>query len=175
VRAPGEVHHTGGRRMLLGEPDRSRSTRLDAACAALNAAGFEAIASPNIRQDVWTKLVGNVSFNPIAALTGYLMNQLCSDEAALAVIRPVMREAMAVSEAYGYAMPMTVEQRIDMARHLGAAKISMLQDLEQRRPLELAAIVGAVIELADLAAIPVPAMRIVNGLATARARALGIA
>jgi 2-dehydropantoate 2-reductase len=175
VRAPGEVHHTGGRRLLLGEPDRSRSARLEAVCAALNGAGFEALASANIRTDVWTKLVGNASFNPVAALTGYLMNQLCGDETVLAVIRPVMREAMAVSAGYGYPMPMTVEQRIDMARQLGAAKISMLQDLEQRRPLELAAIVGAVIELADLAGIAVPSMRIVHALATARARALGLA
>ncbi len=82
---------------------------------------------------------------------------------------------MAVSEHYGYPMPMTPDQRIDIARQLGAARISMLQDLEQRRPLELAAIVEAVIELADLAGIAVPTIRHVHALALARARALGIA
>ena len=175
VRAPGEVHHTGGRRLILGEPDHSLSARLHAVCAALNGAGFEAEASPNIRLAVWTKLVGNTSFNPIAALTGYLMNQLCTDETVQQVIHPVMQEAMAVSAAYGYPLPMTVEQRVAMAAKLGAAKISMLQDLEQRRPLELAAIVGAVLELADLANIPVPTMRVVNALTLARARSLGLA
>jgi len=175
VRAPGEVHHTGGRRLILGEPDNSLSARLDAVCAALNVAGFEAKASSNIRLDVWIKLLGNLSFNPVAALTGYLMNQICADEDVLDVIRAVMREGMAVSEHYGYRMPMTIEQRIDIARQLGAAKISMLQDLEQRRPLELAGVVGAVIELAERADIAVPVTRIVHALALARTRALGIA
>ncbi|MGE5336787.1 MAG: ketopantoate reductase family protein [Gemmatimonadota bacterium] len=175
VRAPGEAHHTGGRKLILGEPDNSRSARLDTVCGALNAAGFEAVASTRIRLDVWTKLLGNLSFNPVAALTGYLMNQICADEDVLDVIRAVMREGMAVSAHYGHPMQMTVEQRIGLARQLGAAKISMLQDLEQRRPLELAALVGAVIELADLAGIAVPATRIVHSLALARARALGIA
>ena len=175
VRAPGEVHHTGGRRLILGEPDNARSARLDTVCSALNGAGFEAVASTDIRLDVWTKLIGNLSFNPVAALTGYLMNQVCDDQEVLDVIRAVMREGMAVSAHYGHRMPMTVEERIDLARQLGAARISMLQDLEQRRPLELAAVVGAVIELADLAGIAVPATRIVHALTLARGRALGIA
>jgi len=175
VRAPGEVHHTGGRRLILGEPDHTLSVRLDAMCSALNVAGLEAQPSGNIRLDVWTKLLGNLSFNPVAALTGYLMNQICGDEDVLDVIRAVMQEGMAVSEHYGYRMPMTIEQRIDIARQLGAAKISMLQDLEQRRRLELAAVVGAVIELAELAGIAVPVTRIVHALTLARTRALGIA
>ena len=98
-------------------------------CAALDAAGFEAIRSTDIRLDVWTKLIGNLSFNPIAALTGYLMSEIVSDEDVLDVIRAMMREGMQVSEHYGVRIPMTVEQRIDLARQLGAAKISMLQDL----------------------------------------------
>jgi 2-dehydropantoate 2-reductase len=174
VRVPGEVHHTGGRRLILGEPDHSLSARLDAVCSALNVAGFEAKASGNIRLDVWIKLLGNLSFNPVAALTGYLMNQICADEDVLDVIRAMMQEGMAVSEHYGHRMPMTIEQRIDIARQLGAAKISMLQDLEQRRPLELAAVVGAVIELAERADIAVPVTRIVHALALARTRALGL-
>jgi 2-dehydropantoate 2-reductase len=103
------------------------------------------------------------------------MNQICADEDALGVIRAMMREGMAVSAHYGYPMPMTPDQRIDLAGQLGAAKISMLQDLEQRRPLELAPIVGSVIELADLAGLPVPTIRMVHALALARARALGLA
>jgi 2-dehydropantoate 2-reductase len=174
VRAPGSVHYTGGRRLLLGEPDRSQSVRLARVCEALRAAGFEAVASDDIRRDVWWKLIGNLSFNPVAALTGYLMNQLCSDEATLSVIRPVMLEGMAVAAAYGYPIEMTPDQRIDVARQLGAAKISMLQDLEQRRPLELDAIVGAVLELGQNKGIAMPATHIVHGLTIGRCRALGI-
>ena len=170
VRAPGEVHHTGGRRLILGEPDRSQSGRLHGICAALERAGFEAQASADIRLDVWVKLLGNLSFNPVAALTGYLMNEICADEAVLEVIRAMMVEGMAVSAHFGCPMPMTPDQRIDIARQLGAAKISMLQDLERGRPLELAAVVGSVIELAGLAGIPVPTIRMVHALTQARAR-----
>lgn len=174
VRAPGSVHYTGGRRLLLGEPDRSQSPRLARVCEALGAAGFDAVASADIRRDIWWKLIGNLSFNPVAALTGYLMDQLCSDEATLTVIRAVMLEGMAVSAAYGYPIAMTPDERIDVARQLGAAKISMLQDLEQRRPLELDAIVGAVLELGEARGIAMPATRLVHALTLARCRALGI-
>ena len=174
VRAPGEVHHTNGARIILGEPIGGISERLQRICAALDAAGLDAIRSSDIRLDVWTKLVGNLSFNPIAALTGYLMSEIVADEDVLDVIRAMMREGMQVSEHYGVRIPMTVEQRIDLARQLGAAKISMLQDLEQRRQLELDAIVGSVIELAECAAIAVPTIRHVHALTQARVRALGI-
>ena len=174
VRVPGEVHHTGGTRLILGEPDRSLSARLARVADAFDAAGFATARSPDIRLDVWVKLLGNLSFNPVAALTGYLMNQIVADDDVLGVIRALMLEGMAVSKHYGYVMPMTPDQRIDLARQLGAAKISMLQDLEQRRPLELAAIVGSVIELADRAGIAVPTIRHVHALTLARARALGI-
>ncbi|MEO8188110.1 MAG: 2-dehydropantoate 2-reductase, partial [Burkholderiaceae bacterium] len=156
VRAPAEVHHTNGTRIILGEPAGGTTARLQRVCAALDAAGFDAIRSTDIRLDVWTKLIGNLSFNPIAALTGYLMSEIVADEDVLDVIRAVMREGMQVSEHYGVRIPMTIEQRIDLARQLGAAKISMLQDLEQRRKLELDAIVGSVIELAERASIAVP-------------------
>jgi 2-dehydropantoate 2-reductase len=175
VRAPGEVHHTSGRRLIIGEPDRSMSVRLARVADALDAAGFATERSQDIRLAIWIKLLGNLSFNPVAALTGYLMNQIVADEDVLEVIRAMMREGMAVSRHYGYPMPMTPDQRIDIARQLGAARISMLQDLEQRRPLELAAIVEAVIELAGMAEIAVPTIRHVHALALARARALGIA
>jgi 2-dehydropantoate 2-reductase len=174
VRAPGEVHHTNGRRIILGEPAGGLTERLQRTCAALDGAGFEAIRSCDIRRDVWTKLIGNLSFNPIAALTGYLMSEIVADDDVLDVIRAMMREGMQVSEHYGVRISMTIEQRIDLARQLGAAKISMLQDLEQRRKLELDAIVGSVIELAERASIAVPTIRHVHALTQARVRALGI-
>lgn len=175
VRAPGEVHHTSGRRIAVGEPDRTMSARLAQVADALDAAGFDTERAPDIRMTMWVKLIGNVSFNPVAALTGYLMNQIIDDEGLLDVIRAVMREGMAVAAHYGYPIAMSIDDRIGLARQLGAARISMLQDLEQRRPLELAAIVEAVIELAELANIPVPTTRHLYALTQARAKALGIA
>jgi len=174
VRAPGEVHHTGGRRLILGELGNAPSERLHAVCDALDIAGFETVRSTDIRLDVWTKLIGNLSFNPIAALTGYLMNQIVGDEQVLDVIRAMMVEGMQVAERVGIHVGMTPDQRIDLARQLGAAKISMLQDLEQRRRMELGAIVASVIELAGHVGVDVPTVRHVHALAHARAKVLGI-
>jgi 2-dehydropantoate 2-reductase len=159
---------------ILGELDNASSDRLHAVCDALDIAGFETVRSTDIRLDVWTKLIGNLSFNPIAALTGYLMNQIVGDEQVLDVIRAMMVEGMQVAERVGIHVGMTPDQRIDLARQLGAAKISMLQDLEQRRRMELGAIVASVIELAGHVGVDVPTVRHVHALAHARARVLGI-
>jgi 2-dehydropantoate 2-reductase len=174
LRAPGQVQHSSGRRLILGELDNRPSGRLARIADALDAAGFEAVRSTDIRLDVWTKLIGNLSFNPVAALTGYLMNQIVSDDGVLDVIRAMIVEGMRVAEHFGVRVPMSPDQRIDIARQLGAVKISMLQDLEQRRRMELAAIVGSVIELAERAGLDMPTTRHVHALALARARALGI-
>lgn len=174
VSAPGVVQHTHGRRLIVGEPAGGTSERLDRIGDALAGAGFDVVRSSDIRVDVWTKLIGNLSFNPIAALTGYLMNEIVADEGVLEVIRTMMIEAMEVAQRFGVRIEMTPDERIDLARQLGAAKISMLQDLEQRRPLELAAIVGSVIELAERARVDVPTIRHVHALTLARARALRI-
>lgn len=175
VRAPGTVHHTGGRRLILGEPRGGSTARLERVAALLAEAGFEAEATRDIRLAVWTKLVGNLSFNPVAALTGYRMDQLCADARVVEVIRASMLEAMAVAEHYGVRIPMTPEARIDLARQLGAARISMMQDLEAGRPLELGPIVEAVMELAQDAGLAMPVTRHVHALTRARARSAGIA
>lgn len=174
VLEPGRVEHTAGRRLIIGEPDGSDSERLRRVQSALLAADFDCEVSGRIRRDIWTKLIGNLSFNPVAALTGYRMDQICNDTEVLGVIREVLREGIDVASRLDVAIGMTVDQRIDIARQLGAARISMLQDLEQRRPLELAAIVGVVIELAELTGAPVPSTRVLHALVQARARALGI-
>jgi 2-dehydropantoate 2-reductase len=171
---PGRVEHTGGRRLIIGEPDGSDSERLRRIASALQAAGFDCEVTRQIRRAIWTKLIGNMSFNPVATLTGYRMDQICNDAQLLDVIRAGLREGMEVAGRLGVSIGITVEQRIDIARQLGSARISMLQDLEQRRPLELAAIVGAVIELADLTGVPVPATRALHALVQSRATALGI-
>jgi 2-dehydropantoate 2-reductase len=171
---PGRVQHTAGRRLIVGEPDGSDSERLRRIASALQAAGFDCEVSNRIRRDIWTKLIGNMSFNPVATLTGYRMDQICADSELLDVIRAGLGEGMEVAGRLGITIGITVEQRIDIARLLGPARISMLQDLEQHRPLELAAIVGAVIELAELTGVSVPATRTLHALVRARAAALGI-
>jgi 2-dehydropantoate 2-reductase len=156
VIAPGVVHHTGGRDFILGEIDGSTTPRLQAIAGALEAAGLRAPVSRRIRDDVWTKLIGNTSYNPVAALTGALMSEINANAGLLELIRRMMIEAMQVAAALGARITVTVEERLALARKLGSAKISMLQDLERGRPLEIDAIVGAVCELGRRAGVPTP-------------------
>lgn len=173
VAAPGTVRHTAGRSFLIGEPDRTRSARAEGLVAAMNAAGFEARHAADIRLEIWIKLIGNVSYNPVAALALAQMNDIHGSEALLGLIRKMMEEAMRVAEAYGVRIPMTVDERIDVAKRLAGAKISMHQDVERRRPLEIDAIVGAVVELARKAAIATPMIDAVWALIAERAKHLG--
>ena len=172
VPEPGVVRHTAGRLFLIGEPDRTKSARAERLVAAMNAAGFEARQAGDIRVEIWVKLIGNLSYNPVAALALAHMNDIHGSEALLALIREMMGEAMRVAEAYGVRIPMTVEERIDIARQLAGAKISMHQDIEKRRPLETDAIVGAVVELARKAGIATPMIDAVHALIAERAKHL---
>jgi 2-dehydropantoate 2-reductase len=172
VTAPGVISHTAGRLFILGEPDRTRSARAERLAAAMNAAGFEARLAADIRVAIWTKLIGNLSYNPVAALALARMDEINGNGRLLALIRGMMEEAMRVAEAYGVRVPMTLDQRIEVARKLGAAKISMHQDVEKRRPLEIDAIIGAVVELARKAGIVTPMIDAVHALIAERARHL---
>jgi len=172
VTAPGVVSHTAGRLFILGELDRSVSERAGRLAAAMNAAGFEARLAADIRVEIWTKLIGNLSYNPVAALALAHMDDIHGSEALLALIRKMMQEAMRVAGAYGVRIPMTVDERMDIARQLAGAKISMHQDVEKRRPLETEAIVGAVVELARKAGIATPMIDAVYALIAERARHL---
>jgi 2-dehydropantoate 2-reductase len=170
VTAPGEVHHTSGTAFILGEIDGAASARLEAFAAAMRAAGFDPVLSARIRDDIWTKLIGNLSYNPVAALTGALMSEINANPALIELIRRMMLEGMAVGAAYGARFAVTIEERFAMARRLGSAKISMLQDIERGRPLELDAIVGAVTELARRAGVATPAIDGVEALIRERVR-----
>jgi 2-dehydropantoate 2-reductase len=170
VTAPGVVHHTGGRDFILGEIDGSTTPRLQAIAAAINAAGLQAPVSRRIRDDLWTKLIGNASYNPIAALTGARMDEINASPGLLDLIRRMMIEAMQVAAALGARITVTVEERLALARKLGAARISMLQDLERGRPLEIDAIVGAVAELGRRAEVPTPTIDGVEALVRERVR-----
>ncbi|HYS56727.1 MAG TPA: 2-dehydropantoate 2-reductase [Burkholderiales bacterium] len=172
VSEPGVVRHTAGRVFLIGEPDRTRSARAARLVAAMSAAGFEARHADDIRVEIWIKLIGNLSYNPVAALALAHMNDIHGSEPLLALIRAMMGEAMRVAEAYGVRIPMTVDERIDVARRLAGAKISMHQDVEKRRPLETDAIIGAVVELARKAGIATPMIDAVYALIAERARHL---
>jgi 2-dehydropantoate 2-reductase len=172
VRDPGVVRHTAGRLFIIGEPDRTVSARAERLAAGMNAASFQARLAPDIRVEIWTKLIGNLSYNPVAALALAHMNDINGNEALLGLIRALMEEAMRVAEAYGVRVPMTVDERIDVAKELAGAKISMHQDVEKRRPLETDAIVGAVVELARKAGIATPMIDAVYALIAERAKHL---
>jgi 2-dehydropantoate 2-reductase len=156
VMAPGELRHVEGDRLTLGEPDDSRSERVLALSRALIAAGLKAPVKTDIRTEIWVKLWGNVAFNPLSALTGGTLKQLCEDAGTRNVARVMMQEAEAIANKLGVKMPISVEKRIDGAAGVGEHKTSMLQDFERGRPVELDAVVGAVSELGQLVGEPTP-------------------
>ena len=173
VIAPGVVAHTYGDRFSLGEPDGSRSPRAQRLSEALIAAGFKAPVRPRIRDELWVKLWGNLAFNPISALTTATLDVLIADPGQRGVARAMMLEAQRVAEALGIRFAIDVDRRIAGAAEVGAHKTSMLQDLERGRPMEIEALLGAVVELADLVGEAAPTCRTVLALVRARARAAG--
>lgn len=173
VEGPGVIHHGGGNRLPLGEPDGSRSDRVVRLSETLTAAGIDAPVLDNIRQDIWTKLWGNLSFNPVSILAHGTLGELACDPDAQRVLGAMMAEAQQIGEALGITFPMTIEERIGAARRVGAHKSSMLQDLEGGRPMEIDALLGVIAELAGKLKIATPTIDIVLALAKARARIAG--
>jgi 2-dehydropantoate 2-reductase len=173
VTAPGVIEHSYGDRFSLGEPDGSRSPRAQALSEALIAAGFKAPVRPKIRDELWVKLWGNMAFNPISALTTATLDVLTADEGQRGVARAMMLEGQRVAEALGVRFAIDVDKRIAGAAEVGAHKTSMLQDLERGRPMEIEALLGAVVELADWVGEAAPISRTVLALVRARARAAG--
>jgi 2-dehydropantoate 2-reductase len=158
---PGVILHVEGNRLSLGEPDGTRSDRIRRVAEAFGAAGLRCPITTRIRHEIWVKLLGNVAFNPISALTGAtLVEQVRHPEVAV-LIRAVMAEAEAVAARLGIELPISIDQRMAGAEKVGAHKTSMLQDLESGRPMEIEAIVGAVVELGDRLGVPVPSTRAV--------------
>jgi 2-dehydropantoate 2-reductase len=165
ISEPGIVRHSEGNRISFGEPDGSRSDRARRIAAALIAAGFRCPVTTRIRHEIWVKLVGNVAFNPISALTGATLEALARDPETSRLIRAVMKEAEAVAGSLGVTLPISIEQRLSGAEKVGAHKTSMLQDYEAGRPMELDAVVGAVVELGDRLGVAVPAAQAVYACA----------
>ncbi|MBI3154054.1 MAG: 2-dehydropantoate 2-reductase [Burkholderiales bacterium] len=170
--APGIVRVVEGNRFTLGEPDGSRSERIEALSQAFMAAGFKAPVSRDIRSEIWLKLWGNLSFNPISALTQATLEEICRFPPTRELAARMMTEARAVAEALGVRIRITLEQRIAGAEAVGAHKTSMLQDVQAGRAPELAALVGAVIELGQVAGVPTPTIEAVHAATALLARTL---
>jgi 2-dehydropantoate 2-reductase len=153
---PGVVKVIEGNRFTLGELDGERSERIDALSQAMMRAGFKAPVSRDIRSELWIKLWGNLSFNPISALTHATLEQICRFGPTRALAASMMREAQAVAEKLGVRFKISLEQRIAGAEAVGAHKTSMLQDVEHGRALELEALVGSVVELGRITETPTP-------------------
>jgi 2-dehydropantoate 2-reductase len=158
---PGVVRHTEGNRISLGEPDGTRSDRSRQIAEALIAAGLRCPVTTRIRQEIWVKILGNVAFNPISALTGATLVKMARDPDVNALVRRIMEETIAVGAELGLEVPITIDQRIAGAEKVGEHKTSMLQDLEAGRPIELGAVVGAVVELGERLNVPMPHTRAV--------------
>jgi 2-dehydropantoate 2-reductase len=162
---PGVIRHTEGNRITIGEPDGERSERARAIAAALVEAGLRAPVSTHIRQEIWVKLLGNIAFNPISALTGATLVTMARDGEVSKLVRGIMAETESVACKLGIEMPITIDQRIAGAEKVGEHKTSMLQDLEGGRPLELDAIVGAARELGERLGVAMPHTRAVYACA----------
>lgn len=165
IAAPGQIRHLEGTRLSIGEPDGSVSPRCTEFAGAMVAGGLKCPVEPDLRRDIWLKLMGNIAFNPISALTRATMAGICRDGDTRDLVVQMMQETLAVATSLGVDPGISIERRLAGAERTGEHKTSTLQDLERGKPLELDAILTAVVELADLTGVPVPTLRVVNALA----------
>ena len=174
VVSPGEIKHVSLNRFALGEPDNSKSERVQALADVLKAGGFSAPVRANIRDEIWVKLWGNLSFNPVSALTGATLEDMAGDPDVRPVIRNMMLEAKTVGEKLGVNFPLDVEKRIDGAGKVGAHRTSMLQDFDAGRTPEIDALVAVVQELGRLTETSTPTIDAVAALVQQKARLSGL-
>lgn len=172
--APGVVQHVMGRGLIVGEPAGGESPRTAALAADLATAGFEARVSARIQQDIWYKLWGNMTMNPVSAFTGATVDRILDDALANGFCQAVMREAKAVGAAIGCPIEQTVEDRNAVTRKLGAFRTSMLQDVQAGKPIEIDALLGVVREIAQRAQVPTPNLDALLGLTRVFARTHGL-
>ena len=166
IAEPGVIRHHEGNRISFGEPDGTRSERIQRIAQALIPAGLRSPITTRIRQEIWVKLLGNVAFNPISALTRATLVEMATHPGVSRLVRDLMREAEAVAGKLGIELPISIDQRIAGAAKVGAHKTSMLQDVEAGRPMELEAVVGAVIELGERLGIDMPSTKAVYSCAS---------
>ncbi|TXI82578.1 MULTISPECIES: 2-dehydropantoate 2-reductase [unclassified Cupriavidus] len=173
--APGEIRHVYGKKFPIGEPDGSRSARVERLAAMMVAADLDAPVRDNIRDEIWLKLWGNLCFNPISALTHGTLDIITSDPATRALSRQMMLEAKDIAERFGVHFRVDVERRIDGAGAVGAHKTSMLQDLEAGRAMEIDPLLTVVQEMGRLIQQPTPMIDAVLGLIKQRDRMAQVA
>jgi 2-dehydropantoate 2-reductase len=167
---PGVILHEEGNRFSLGEPDGAKTERVQAISAMLTAAGFKAPVQARLRNEIWLKLVGNATLNPVSVLTGTTLAEMLQSDDGRRLVRTLMEEVAAVARALDVELPVSVDRRMEGAAAVGDHKTSMLQDLEAGKPLEIDALLGAVIELAAESGVSVPALRTVYGLVKLKLR-----
>jgi 2-dehydropantoate 2-reductase len=171
---PGVVDHKMGRGLIIGEPAGGMSARVDRLARVLREAGFDVTVSANVRQDVWYKLWGNLTMNPVSAITGATIDRLLRDPLVREFCSAAMREAARLGERLGCVIDQSPEDRHGVTAKLGAFKTSMLQDAEAGRPIELDAIVGAVHEISRRLGVPTPNIDALFGLARLFGRSRGL-
>jgi 2-dehydropantoate 2-reductase len=171
---PGLVRHGFGERFILGEPGGADSPRLRAFAHALRQARLEVEVTPRIELEVWLKLWGNMTMNPISALTGATMDRILDDPLLYRLMSDAMVEARAIGEHFGLPITMTPDERHAVTRKLGAVRTSMLQDVTANRPIELDALVGAVAEMARLVPLDTPNIDALLGLTRLFGRERGL-
>jgi len=172
--SPGVVVHRSGERLIVGAPGGAPHPALPGLAGLLRDAGFEVEVSPRIELDVWLKLWGNMTVNPISALTGATGERILDDELVRGYMSAAMREAAAIGEAIGLPISMTPDERHAITRKLGAFRTSMLADVQAGRPIELDALVGAVAELGRITGVPTPAIDSLFGLTRLFGRVRGL-
>jgi 2-dehydropantoate 2-reductase len=170
---PGVVSHNMGRKLIVGEPGGKNTQRTKRIADALTAAGFEMVVTEAIEKEFWVKLLGNVSFNPVSALTMSTADRLIEDREVKDYMVEVMREVLAIGRAVGVDAAIDPEARIDMARVLGKFKTSMLQDLEAGKPLEIDGLLAGTLEIARKAGVTAPFTQSLFGLIKVRAASTG--
>lgn len=174
ISEPGVVRHISSNRFVLGEPGGEKTDRVQKLSETLIGAGFKAPIRPQIRNEIWMKLWGNLCFNPLSALTHATLDVVATDPGTRQLAREMMMEAQAIGEKLGVRFGVDIERRIDGAVAVGAHKTSMLQDLELGRSMEIDALVTVVQEMGHLTEIPTPKIDIVLALIQQRARAAGL-
>ena len=172
--APGEVRHAGGNRLILGRPAGGLDTQLQALASLLGSAGFDATVSSRIQREVWFKLWGNMTMNPVSALTGATADRILDDPLVRAFCSAVMVEAQVIGAAFGIPIEQRAEDRHAVTRRLGALRTSMLQDVESLRPLEIDALLGSVHEIGRRLGLATPNIDALLGLVRLMARQRGL-
>ena len=171
---PGVVRHLEGTRFTIGEPDGSTSARCRAFSEAMIAGGLKCPIEERVRDEIWVKLMGNVSFNPLSVLTRSTLAGMCRHQPTRRLVASMMEETLEIAHAVGAQPSVSIERRLSGAERVGEHKPSTLQDLEAGKPLELAALIDAVVELADLTGVEAPCLRAVAAASGLLAESLNL-